>query len=511
MKRLGFIALAMMAVGTVMFTGCGASVGFSSGRMAKTGVPAEAPSVKLASPFTDNMVLQRGKPVTIWGKADPGEEVVVSFAGQKVKAVAGTDGKWRLQLAPMVASKEDRTLTAKGKRGAVEVRNVLVGEVWICSGQSNMELPLWGENPHFRDRQGAMVAQVTRVPWFRFVNASTYTWSVMPKDTMTMKWQEVNPQTLLNTPRGFSATGFYYGLELARALDVPVGMIDSRWGGTNIDAWTPREGLASVPELKEVLDFPVTEKFTDAMKKGPIHGAQQQPTVLYNANIAPYVPYTLRGAIWYQGEHNAGEGMFYTYKLHGLYNGLSKVFENPDFKLYIVQLAPWGFPQIATIQEAQQKFVAEEKNAGIAIINDIGNLRDIHPNEKELVAKRLALLALKHDYGFTDIVAESPTLASFKLENGKFALTFNNAKSFYLYNKSWDNASGFEVAGADGKFVPADLSDVDRNGRIKGQQLVVGAASVKEPKHLRYLYSSPWEGHIYNEVCLPIGAFHIDL
>lgn len=479
--------------------------------LASAGVGSVQAKVTLASPFGDNMVLQREKPVAVWGKADPGEAVEVSFAGQTVKAAADAKGAWKLHLAPMAASKENRTFTAKGKENTVEAKNVLVGEVWICSGQSNMELPLWGGNPHFRDRQGAMVAQLTRIPFFRFVNASTYTWKVQPQDSMPMKWQEVNPETLLKTSRGFSATGFYFALELIRALDIPVGMIDSRWGGTNIDAWTPREGLASVPELKEVLDYPVTADFKDTMKKGAVCGAQQQPTVLYNANIAPYAPYTLRGAIWYQGEHNAWENGRYCYKLHALYNGWSKVFENPGFKLYIVQLAPWGYAGIASIQEAQQKFVDEEKNAGIAIINDIGNLHDIHPNEKEMVGKRLALLALNRDYGFKDIVADSPTLASYKLEAGKFILSFNHADGWYLYAKDWSRASGFEVAGEDGKFVPADLEQVANNGVIQGKNLVVGAASVKEPKHLRYLWSSPWEGHLYNQVCLPLGAFHIDV
>lgn len=462
--------------------------------------------VTLAPPFGNEMVLQREKPVAVWGKADPGEKVTVTFAGQKVEATADAKGAWKLSLAPMPASKENRVFKAND----ITFTNVLVGEVWICSGQSNMELPLWSGNPRFRDRQGAMVAQVTRVPWFRFVNASTYRWSATPLDTMNMVWQEVNPQSLLNTPRGFSAVGFYYGLELAHTLDVPVGMIDSRWGGTNIDAWTPREGLDSVPELKDVRDFPVTPAFTDAMKKGAICGPQQQPTVLYNANIAPYAPYTLRGAIWYQGEHNAWEGMRYTLKLHALYNGLSKVFGNPEFKLYIVQLAPWGFTGIATIQEAQQKFVDEEKNAGIAIINDIGNLSDIHPNEKEMVGKRLALLALKHDYGFQDIVAESPTLASYEIKGGDFVLSFRNAKSWYVYAKDHSLDCGFEVAGADGKFAPAKIRNIEGNGIVSGDKLTVGADSVKEPKHLRFLFSQPWTGSLYNEVCLPAGAFHID-
>lgn len=484
----------------VMLGACALLMGVSLSVMA---------DVKLAAPFGDSMVLQREKPVAVWGTADPGEGVTVSFAGKQVSAKADAAGAWKVHLPAMPASTENRVLTVQGKN-TITVKNVLVGEVWLCSGQSNMELPLWGGNPRFRDRQGAMVAQVTYRPLIRFANVSTYTWKVKPQTNPArpIVWHEVNPKTLVSS--GFSATGFYYAMELFHALGVPVGMIDAHWGGTNIDAWTPREGTASRPDLKDILDYPVTEKFTKEMRKGPVSGPQQQPAVLFNAMIAPVVPYTLRGAIWYQGCHNAGEPQRYCSKMHALYNGWAKVFENPDFKLYFAQLAPWGNSNIAMIQQAQAQFALEEKNTGMAVINDIGNLFDIHPNEKEMVAKRLALHAFKDLYGFKDIVADSPTLASYEIQGDAFVMSFNNATGWYVYNMNRSLDTGFEIAGADGKFVPAKIKKISKSGVVTGAKLEVYADGVKEPKQLRYLYSRPWFGGLYNQVCLPLGAFHID-
>ena len=182
-----------------------------------------------------------------------------------------------------------------------------------------------------------------------------------------------------------------------------------------------------------------------------------------------------------------------------------------------MQLAPWGYDKIATIQEGQAIFAAAERNAGMAVINDRGNLADIHPNDKETVGQRLALLALKRDYGFTDLKADSPTLKSWKIEGDKFILSFNDAESWYLYNWDWAVASGFEIAGEDGKFVPAKIDNLKvkeqkgyrSNGVIEGKDLVIRAEGVAQPKKLRYLFSRPWYGALHNEADLPLGAFHI--
>ena len=498
--------------------------------------------VTMGTPFADGMVLQRGRNVPVWGWADPGEEMTITFAGQKLKTKAGADGKWRVDLAPMEASKEGRTLTisawnsanarwtnlwgvfaSQPKDDLVTIKDVLVGEVWYCCGQSNTEFPLVGGSPRFRDRQGALVAQMTKRPFVRFAYCSNYRASATPKAKADYKveWKEFTPANLTGG-HSFSAMGVYYALELYAALDIPVGMVGSYWGGTRAEPWTPREGFAATKGCeKEVAYQPEVAKFKEERMAALGYSRQSfrdQPMVLWNEMVAPWTPFAMRGFIWYQGCSNAKDYARYATIMHALYNGWSKCFENPDLKLYFVQLAPWGTPIIPYIQEAQSQFVAEEKNAAMAVINDLGNLHDIHPNEKELVAKRLALHALKRDYGFTEIEDCSPVLKDWKVEGDRFVLTFAHAKGFYVYNADRSLANGFEIAGADGAFKPAKIVNAvasKRNGKatysgtIEGVKIVVAADGVKEPKKLRYLYSSPWFGSIYNEVNLPLGAFHI--
>jgi len=372
MKQVLFTALAVMSAGALTVQA----------------------KVALAPVFADNMVLQRELPAAVWGVADPKEEVTVSFAGQTVKAQANDKGEWKLRLAALPASKENRVLTAAGKDNSVTVNNVLVGEVWLCGGQSNMELPLWGGSPKFRDRKGAMIASLSHYPLIRFSRMAKYDFSVTPRTDYPMQWQAIRPDNVAP----LSATAFYYGVELYRALDILIGLVTAHWGGTRIEPWTPPCGFASVPSLKGVLD-------TLASLKPPtpgVKGLQQQPTVLFNRMVYPFVPYTFRGAIWYQGCSNLGDGAAYCDKMHALVNGWKTVFENPALKFYFVQLAPFIYggdgKALPVIWEAQQKFADEEKDAGMAVITDVGDLHDIHPNDKETVGRRLALLALNRDY-----------------------------------------------------------------------------------------------------------------
>ncbi len=454
--------------------------------------------VTLAPVFSDNMVLQRELPAAVWGVADPQEEVTVSFAGQRVKVKADEKGAWKVRLAALSASKENRVLTVAGKADTITVNNVLVGEVWLCSGQSNMEQPLWGGNPRFRDRKGTMIASLSNYPLIRFARMENYDFSVTPRTDYPMAWQAIRPDTVAP----LSATAFYYGVELFRALDVPVGLVTSHWGGTRIEPWTPPCGFASVPSLKGILDTLGSLK----PKTGGVKNLHQQPTVLYNRMLFPFVPYTFRGAIWYQGCSNLGDGMAYCDKMHALLNGWKTVFENPDLKFYFVQLAPYTYGgdgrALPVIWEAQQKFALEAKNAGMAVITDVGDLQDIHPSDKETVGRRLALLALNRDYGFKSVKADSPTLKASKVESGAFVLTFNNAEGWYTAGNK--PAKNFEVAGEDGVYVEAKVE-------IKGAQLVVGSDKVPAPKRLRFMGHQSCEGNLYNEACLLPGAFHIQI
>ena len=474
--------------------------------------------VEFAAPFADGMVLQREMPVRVWGTADAGEKVTVVFGGKSAEAVADASGKWMAELPAMKACKTGRTLEANGAR----VSDVLVGEVWMCAGQSNTDCPIWGSSPRYRDGWGSMMLMTTDRPHVRLVKTPR-TMALEPKLDVKVEWMKMTPALWNECKAGKpmpSAMGYYYALELANALDVPVGLVDSSWGGTNVDTWTPRSGYEGLSGLEVERDWKMVPQkdWNPSMNKGPINAAHKQTSALWNGMVAVYTPMSVRGFIWYQGCSNSGEPQRYASKMKALYNGWATEFRNPGLSLYFVQLAPWGFKNIALIQEAQAEFAAAEKNAAMAVINDVGNLKDIHPNDKRTVAKRLSLHALKRNYGWKHIQNESPVLKSWRIDGGKFVLTFSHAESFYIYNPDTTMANGFEICGADGVWKPAKISNLKvsmRNGKprysgtVDGKDIVVEAEGVAEPKKLRYLYSAPWFGSLYGESGLPVGAFHI--
>ena len=480
--------------------------------------------LRLGAPFADHAVLQRGMRVPVWGTAAPGDTVTVSFAEQEKTAVADASGAWRVTLDPLAASKEPRDLIVKTHaNGAAGVRalpnqtikqsnnqtilhDILVGEVWLCSGQSNMAIQFWGESPRGRDRLGGTLGQIVDRPLVRTATLRNG-WSETPKADERVSWERMTPKYL--TTASSSAVANYYGMLLHDALDVPVGILVGCVGGTAIETWIP--GTAETMTTREI-------------RKGP----EQQPSRYFNGKIAPILPYALKGVVWYQGEGNTTTNgiAIYRRQMHELYDTWSKGFENPGMSFRFAQLAPWGNPLVPAMQEEQAKFAAEEPNAKMAVICDVGNLADIHPNDKLTVALRLVLLSLKYDYG-RDIVADSPVLKGWKVEDGKFVMAFDHVRQFDLYDPDWsyhvDDAKtaalGFEVAGADGVWRPARIGNLRRlknvpykefRGQIDGTELVVWSDEVKEPKRLRYLHSRPWRGYLTNEVGLPVGAFHID-
>ena len=467
-------------------------------------LPAE---VKLAAPFGDGMVLQRDRAVPVWGTAAAGKAVKVAFGGAEVAATAGADGRWRADLPAMAASAEGRELKVNGE---VRCRDVLVGEVWFASGQSNMECPIWGGGPRYRDGKGAMMTAMTREPQIRFVKMAR-AWSATPVAAPKVVWRKFLPESFRLDNPTLSAVAFYYALELHNALDIPIGIVDASWGGTNIDAWTPRCGYANHPELKDVADYPVTANWRKSMRRGPVSGACQQPTVLWNAMVSAWTPYATRGFIWYQGCTNNGEADRYCDKMHALYDGWKTALANPDLSLYFVMLAPFRQDWFR-LQQSQLKFAQEEPHAALAVIADRGNLADIHPNDKEIVAKRLAVHALKRDYGFAGLEDESPTLKEWKMEGDRIHLTFDHAKSFYIYNDNNSLACGFEVTLPGGKTVRADVANADRKGNLRGAEVVLCAPGLTEAGFLKltYLRNNPWFGALYGDSSLPVAPFEID-
>ena len=484
-------------------------------------------AVRMATPFTDGAVLQRDRAVPVWGSAAPGETVTVSFGGQTKRATADAEGAWRVDLDPLKASKEGRELVATGKDGKpVAAKDVLVGEVWMCAGQSNTDCPIWGPRPRYRDGQGSLTISMTVKPWVRLVKVPRLPLD-RPAAFTRICWKRMTPEDLAPEPHVArpSAMGYCFALELANALDVPIGLLDASWGGTRIEPWTPQSGFESVEglESERTWEFLPKEKFVNGFKVKGVGSYHQQPTALWNGMVAPLAPMAIRGMIWYQGCSNAGAPDRYCAKMHALYNGWTKEFANPDLSLYFVQLAPYAYRpgggDLVGLQLAQAQFAAEEPHAAMAVIGDVGNVWDIHPNDKRTVARRLAAHALKRDYGYDWMEDESPTLRDWKIEDGAFRLTFDHAKQLYVYNMDKSLTTGFEVCGTNGVWRPADVQNFQvttnrfnkpvSEGTVAGTTLVVAAKDVPEPKKLRYLHSSPWFANLYNEASLPIGPFRI--
>jgi len=492
--------------------------------------------IEMGSPFSDGAVLQRGMKVPVWGKltdaSDAQRKVQVEFAGQKKVAEVGKNGAWRVDLDPMVASKESRTMKVSALApgllsgrvvDSVEVKDVLVGEVWFASGQSNMECPIWGPRTRYRDANGGLMTTMTRLPYVRYIK-SERNWSPTPR-AFKAKWNKFTPESLQlfgRTDKGsgvqLSAVAFYYARELYLALDIPIGIIDASWGGSNIDSWTPRSGYKDCDaSIKATANYVVKAKWNPKTDRfGPIAADHKQPTVLFNGMVATFAPMAMRGFIWYQGCTNNEESHLYCAKLHALYEGWRREFANPALKFYLVQLAPYKTNWLG-ICMAQNKFVSEEKNAALAVTSDSGNFDDIHPNGKEIVSKRLAVHALKRDYGFAIPEDDSPTVKSVSFKDGKATVSFGHVKNWYVYAPNHARSPMFELAGADGKWHFAKIvnyrTEKGRNGKrsdtdyIDGPDIVLASDAVPAPVKVRYMGQHRTTGTLYNEASLPLGPF----
>ncbi len=436
-----------------------------------------AGAVTFGYPFKDGMVLQRDMPVHVWGRSDPRATVKVSFGGHETSAVAGTNGVWKTKLPAMTASKESRVLTAADSKNKVSVSDVLVGEVWFCAGQSNMEMALADDWVRYGDGTGRMVAQVTHRPYIRYMTGA--------------KWSPLTPEFL--TERRRSAIAVYYALDLYAELDVPIGLAVCAVGGSNIDSWNPANG---------------------------------EKANIYHPHVTSYGPFTLRGVLWYQGETNVKEGDLYRKKMHQLYDGWSAMLDCPGMSFYYVQLAPFDYGKGSEIffpefLEAQARFEKENPHAAMTVISDTISLHDIHPNNKWLVAKRLALHAFKRDYGFKDVEDSSPTLLSASAVSNTVELVFDHVKRFYIHHDGPDGYKTldlpFEVAGADGVWKPARVLNAysgrswSQFGNVYSNTLIVASKEVKEPVQVRYAWTSPWQSWSYSQVELPLGSFKAEV
>ncbi len=453
-----------------------------------SGRPARA-DVKPHALFSDGMVLQH-KPnaldaVPVWGTAEPGEKVRAelvqgNFTGAG-NGVGDKDGNWRLFLpTPRAGGPYTLTLTGKNK---VTIKDVYVGEVWVCSGQSNMEWPLSATE------HGKEAITNSKNPRIRLFHVP-HKISAEPVREVNAKWQECGPGAVDR----FTAVGYYFGRDLEKALKKPVGLIESNWGGTVAEAWTPKAFLESTSGLKGLIP-------KEVRPNNPNQG-----TVLYNGMIAPLQPYAIAGAIWYQGESNAGRAYQYHTLFPAMIRGWRETWKQGDFPFLFVQLAPWGAPgdksgvTWAELREAQLLTSQHVKNTGMAVITDVGDRKDIHPRKKGPVGHRLALAARALAYG-EKITYSGPLYNGLRVEGNKVVLSFKHVGQGL--EARGGELKGFTVAGPDKKFHPA-------HAEIRGNTVVVWSDAVGKPAGVRYGWANFPEGNLFNKEDLPASPFRTD-
>jgi sialate O-acetylesterase len=494
--------------------------------------PARA-EVKLASPFTAHMVLQCDMTVPVWGTAERGEKITVEFAGQKIAATAGADGQWRAELAPLKVSAESRTFTVTGSQTAQPVRldDVLVGEVWLASGQSNMDFSLSKKVKYFAGvtNEAAEIA-AANYPLIRmFLGTAQKTGA--PTNRIGGEWKICTPETA----PAFSAVGYFFARDLQKEIQVPVGVIAEAFGASTAEAWIDRDTMAADPKLKPLLDRfdAAVENFrtnrpvvvapprsedvsaTNAAPKGGRRGSsgprdpvqdQHNATVLFNGMIQPVLPFAIRGAIWYQGESivdaNQGGIELYPHVQAALIRDWRKLWGEGDFPFYIVQLAGQeAASNRPEVREAQATVLAL-KNTGMAVTTDIGEAKNVHPKNKQDVGDRLARIALANVYG-RKIEFSGPVYESMKNEGGAIRVKFTHPGGG-LVATGGEPLKGFVIAGADLKFVPA-------GAKIDGDTVVVSSPDVAAPVAVRYAWVNyPAGCNLFNAAGLPAAQFRTD-
>ncbi len=484
--------------------------------------------IHLPAIFGPHMVLQRDQKDRVWGSAEPGEKLVVAIAGQEKSTEAGADGKWSVALDPMPAG-GPHSLTVSGKKDTVVFDDVLVGEVWLCSGQSNMELAVSQAN------DGDLEAQSANYPKIRLISVPKVG-TQEPQSDFKGKWEVCTPESA----KGFSAVGYFFGRQIHATIGVPVGLIDDSWGGSAAEAWVRRDRLAADPKYKGLLaewekfeaDAPrLQEEFDrradarrEAAAKARAEGRQpprtpegpqarlrgnSRPGNIYNGVLKPTIGYGIRGAIWYQGESNAGRAYQYRDLFPLMIQSWRDEWGIGPFSFYWVQLADYQNETRepvesawAELREAQTMTMDRLKNTGQAVIVDLGEAQDIHPRNKQDVALRLARWALARDYG-VKVPYQSPTYKSMAKQGDSVVLTFDNAEN-KLMTFDVPEVRGFAVAGADHKFVKATAKVVGKD------KVEVRADGVADPLAVRYAWADNPVCNLYNSAGLPVTPFRTD-
>jgi sialate O-acetylesterase len=471
--------------------------------------------VQLPSIFSDHMVLQQGQKDRVWGLADAGEEITVTISGQTQKTKADSGGKWSVSLDPMPVG-GPHTLTVQGKNTA-KFEDVLVGEVWICSGQSNMQ---WSVNVSNDAELERLAAKFPKIRLISVPQVGTQE----PQFDFKGKWAPCSPETIGN----FSAVGYFFGRQLYETLDVPIGLINNAWGGSACEAWIRRDLLAkdenyapllarwaqiekSFEELSKVTEPNEDQKKQLGNLKNQMTGpsANARPGNIYNGVLKSHLGYGIRGAIWYQGESNAGRAYQYRDLFPLMIKSWRDEWDNGDFSFYWVQLADFLAEKTepsesswAELREAQTMTMSKLPKTGEAVIIDVGEGRDIHPRNKQDVGKRLARWALANDYG-QKVLFHSPMFKSMEKQDNRIVLTFDFVGSG-LYAFDVDQPRGFAIAGDDRKFQNAQAKIVAPN------KVEVWNDSVSHPESVRYAWADNPVCNLYSRDGLPVTPFRTD-
>ncbi len=434
-------------------------------------------NISLPEIFTDNMVLQQSSEISIWGWAKSGETIVIKagWMENELSVRAGNQGTWKIVLkTPSAGGPYDIHL--KGYNEIV-LRNVLIGEVWICSGQSNME---WSAQSGIIN--GKEEIENASYPEIRLFTVYQST-SLHPQDHFTGEWKVCTPETM----RDFSAVAYFFARRLHKETGIPVGLINSSWGGTPAEAWMPEEFINNNDFLKEA------SAFQKPVPWGPVEIAR-----IYNSMINPMINFRIAGVIWYQGESNTINGYAYKEMLSGLITSWRGKW-GYDFPFYYAQIAPYRYGRPfegAVVRDAQRRAL-DISNTGMVVLSDIGDTLDIHPKNKVDVGTRLANLALNRHYKVIDIEDSGPLFKEMVVEKSNAIISFDHNDGLHV---AGDKLNCFEIAGEDKVFYPADA-------KIKGNQVVVQSKKVKIPVAVRFAWSNTATPNLFNGANLPASCF----
>ena len=445
-------------------------------------------SITPNSIFSDHMILQKGAVVPVWGTAKEGEQVTVKFQGQTVSTTT-VNGKWLVRLAPMPYVRSSSSMVIAGEN-TVTINDILVGEVWLCSGQSNMERQLGPRPPQPLITDWEKEREAANYPLIREYYVPLKYVAEKINDVKS-KWAVCSPQTVSD----FSAVGYFFAKNLYKQMNVPVGIIFSAFGGTPAEDWTSKSALEGNPELTEFV------KNYHTITKADYQPAGQLMSGLYNGMVYPLIPYSIKGVAWYQGESNNDRVEQYETVLSTMINNWRKDFGQGDFPFLIVQIAPHKDMR-PELREAQLLVSQKVKNTALIVTTDCGDTGDIHPPHKQPVGERLALAARKMAYK-EKIEYSGPIYRTYKIKGNKVILSFSHVGKG-LTAKGSNTLKGFTLAGNDHNFVPATAI-------IKRRKILVYSDNIKKPNAVRYGWSNVPDVNLYNLNGLPASPFRTDM